>query len=171
LVDVATQVSLRKRCQPAIPPEAIGCHGARALTQHDPQRPFWRLATECTTAVHRSVASGESEIPLVRTRGKVHYVRDALNQLVDNPESFGRTCTLAISNIGVMASPAPGPVRLSGFYPAIANHPAGSLYQLSCGTLEGVLQCCWMYVAPLVSDERARTVWKVAREELAREAT
>lgn len=165
-IDVATQVSLRPRCEPTLRPTAVGCYGGRALTQHRGATDFWRLAKECSSAVRRSLDSGESEIPLFRTRGKTHYVRDALANLIDNPESQGRTCTLAISNLGVLHPAEARAVRLSGFYPAIANHPAGSLYQLSCGTLNGDLQCVWMYVTPLVSETRARNVWRAARNQL-----
>ena len=162
--EVSSQVSLRKHGDPVIAHTAIGCYAGRVLTAHAPSA-LWELAAECTREVKRAVRRGEAEAAVVRTRGRIAEVAAVVADEIAHPERCGRSCVLAISNRGVMPSPRPdGPVRLARYFSAVANHAVGASVQVSCGTLAGELHCSLMYVAPLMTEARARAIWRATRE-------
>jgi hypothetical protein len=117
--------------------------------------------------VKRALERGEPEAAIVKSRGRIDAIADNVARLMDDPVACGRTCVLSVSNRGARTTENPERgIRLTKFFSATANHIAGASLQLSCETLRGEAHCSLMYVAPLMSDSRARAIWAATIEAL-----
>ena len=133
---------------------------------------FWKLAKQCRQEYLDFVSSGyvPESVILFDWGMQMIELNDVVEKEAENAKTFGRAYTCGVSNMGVFSpssttasssssssssSTTYGPYRLSGIHYATSHSLTGSLYQVSCGTVDGALCLTHHYAWPIVERETA----------------
>lgn len=123
---------------------------------------FWTLAQDCRRNLLDFVSRGwvGESVRLFDWGVKSIELNDVVEKEADNPATSGRAYSCGVSNMGVFRGGpqgvAYGPCRLQSVHYATSHSLTGSLYQLSCGTVDERLCLTLHFAEPLVERRVAR---------------
>lgn len=150
-------INLRRRCEPAVGEEHLGCFVSVVTLSHrvHAAADFWDLARESDAGIRRA-ARRQAVMPnrfhkplLARALGGVH---DGANR----QGRFSLGC--GVSNLGKLGYPRDyGPFHLADSYFSTARHAGDFYLYLNVVSLGETMFCCLAYEEPLVSEAVATT--------------
>ena len=132
--------------------------------EEDKREAFWAVAKQCRQELLDFVAAGyvPESVQLFDWGMQTLELNEVVEKEAENPKTLGRAYTCGVSNMGVFGpgggkgddsssfSSSYGDYRLRGVHYATSHSLTGSLYQLSCGTVDGALCLTLHYAWPLV---------------------
>jgi len=141
----------------------VPAHTGSALMSGDAvaHRHFWRLAEQSSRCVDDFVNSGgvRDAVSVFDWGMKKIEIGDVMEVEAHNPNSLGRAYTCGLSNMGCYDASgvqADSRVSVKGIHFATNHAPWGTLYQLSCGTVDGDLCMTFQFAEPLVDRAMAK---------------
>jgi hypothetical protein len=129
---------------------------AAAAQQH-----FWRLAQQCKREVSAFAAQNTAReaVSVFDWGMRSIEIGDVCEREAARPATLGRAYTCGVSNMGrypyssSSSSSSQEPAAVEAIHYATSHSPWGSLYQLSCGTVNDRLCLTFQFAEPIV--ERA----------------
>eukprot|EP00640_Fibrocapsa_japonica_P000357 CAMPEP_0113937282 /NCGR_PEP_ID=MMETSP1339-20121228/3936_1 /TAXON_ID=94617 /ORGANISM="Fibrocapsa japonica" /LENGTH=551 /DNA_ID=CAMNT_0000939987 /DNA_START=116 /DNA_END=1771 /DNA_ORIENTATION=- /assembly_acc=CAM_ASM_000762 len=119
---------------------------------------FWDLARTCRKEALEFIGTNFVRETVAMFDWGMKYVDigEIMNDEADSKKALGRLFTCGVSNMGVYKGHDYGSINLEKIHYATSHTITGTLYQLSCGTVNSELHLTFQFTEPLVTRQEGK---------------